>query len=1261
MIDWLVADQSVSIEVESIDAGWYKFGPVLIVNTLDVKFDESLPYNFDVARIKISVDFWNSLLEQKLLVDNLILDGVQIKLPISPFQSSKEKDTKLSSPELTRLLDVFFRQLEHFELTNSNLRVLTPAGEEKIIHIPEFAWLNKGNRHRGEGWAYINDDITDNNLRIMVDVTSAKHDLTNVSGQVYVQAENVSLSSWFERVLIDREGLKKGALSFESWIDIVNNQPTTALLQLQPSEFSWKSGDLQQDLNIWGGELAWQLTDTGWQLDSRELALVTNGIVWPSLELQVRQQEDDLFAFVNQVELSKLAPIVALSRHVDDALFQDLKTLYPHGLVRDVKVKIPLQDWTQLRYQLNVDDFQLQSWQGFPAIDNVDIAVTGGLDAGKIRVDMHDTLLDLSEHLEHSIQVNQFSSDLTWRRYDYTDANKNEPAGKKLTGIEISADKVFVDTPELVLDSQFLLDIPSDANPFLSLAGDLKLRDASKAYYYYPTAYMGESLIDYLRGALKQGHSDNGQLLWFGEFANYPYTQGDGIFEARLNVVDAEFKFDPQWPTLTELQLELLFQNDDLFMSSRQGNLAQVAISAVDLQLPSLGNVQALGIQAQFATTGKKAKSLIDSSPLPEVSEVLNSLQVSGNLNGKIDIILPFTDDDPVVVSGDIGLVNDDIYLPALDLTLTDVNGRFKFDDTGLLSTPLTAKLFDQPLNVGFTSAQQDSIYQVNVDLAGVWASDKIMTQLMPGYEQYVSGDVNWKGTLNMAFPEQGFNYEFDVQSDLERLSIDLPMPLAKSTFLDWPTDISLVGNDKQAQIQVNVSDVLYFSGQVNYADEQLALIQSLVQIGNADELLISDTANAVVVNVDNLDIVDWQSWYNGLPDSDFNVSSAVEPLSSIKVAVANTVYYQQPLTDLNLTATKGYRNWGITLKADEFNGRVVIPELGNVNIDFDYLYLPDLVFVGDGDTTSNSEKSSVQASSTELVWQDIPGFNFNCGACIVGQINLGKASAEVTKDNNGLKLQALDVDMEHSAVAMTGRWFTNDNGLQETQLEGELKTQSIEEFMTGLGLISPLAKTPADVNFKLGWQDNPLKLDIDSLNGSANIVTKAGRISNVSDKGTRFLSVLSLQSLVKRLSLDFSDVFNDGLPYSSMSASLQVVDGAINNKDFLVNSSSGKITGNGYIDLVTDTINYNLSFFPDVTSSLPVLAAFAVTPTTALAVFALSKILEPVVEVITELKFNVSGDFDNPTFTEVKRNQKAITVPDELINATDPKTAGDK
>ena len=66
-------------------------------------------------------------------------------------------------------------------------------------------------------------------------------------------------------------------------------------------------------------------------------------------------------------------------------------------------------------------------------------------------------------------------------------------------------------------------------------------------------------------------------------------------------------------------------------------------------------------------------------------------------------------------------------------------------------------------------------------------------------------------------------------------------------------------------------------------------------------------------------------------------------------------------------------------------------------------------------------------------------------------------------------------------------------------------------------------------------------------------------------------------------------------------------------------------------------------------------------TPSTALAVFALSKLLEPVVEVVTELKFNVSGDFDDPVFTEVKRNKKSVTVPDDLINEAKSTTRRNK
>jgi uncharacterized protein (TIGR02099 family) len=1250
VIDWLVADQAVSIEVQSIDAGWYKLGPVLIVNTLDVKFDASLPYDFDVERIKISIDFWNSLLEGKLLLNNLILDGVQIKFPLSPFAETDVNDkARLATPELTQFLDIFFRQLSHFELTNSNLRVVNPAGQEKIIHVPELAWVNEGNRHRGEGWAYINDDMADNNLRIMIDVSSEKDDLTDVSGQIYLQAENMSLSNWFERVLFKREGLKQGTLNFESWINIVNNRPTAALLKLKPSKFNWQHGDNQQRFNIWGGYLQWQVTDTGWQMDSRDLALVTNGIVWPQLDIQIRQQDDDILLASNQIELSKLAPIVALSRYVDDALFTDLDTLYPHGLVKDIKIKVPLQDWTKLSYQLQVEDLQLQTWQGIPGFNNLDLTLSGTLGMGKASIEMDDAVLDFANHLEQKIRVNRFATDLYWYRYGSAEHfEENSHAAIRPAGIEIIADTVFIDTPELVLKSQFLLDLPEANNAFLSLAGDIELRDASKAFYYYPTEYMGGALTDYLKAALQAGHADNGQLLWFGEFANYPYAAGDGIFQAQVNVLDAQFKFDPEWPSLTDLQLNLLFQNEDLFMSSRRGYLDTVVLTKLDAQLPTLGSVEALTIQAEFDATGKTAKSLIDKSPLPALADTLEAIQVQGDVTGSIDLVIPFTDAQ-VGVAGEIVLQDNQVYLNDLDLTLNEVTGNFSFDDVALASTPIHAKLLGEGLDLSFTSKQNNDAYQVNIDLAGSWNSKQLVAQAFPHYASYQSGDVNWRGELNLVFPDKGFNYELDIQSDLNELTLNLPQPLAKSAGEHWPTTISVVGNDKQANIQLESGELLYFSGLINYATADMELIQSLVQIGNTDALLLPDAANAIVVNVDDLNIADWKHWYLALPDDGIPLNTASVPLSSVKIAVSETMLQQQMLNNLDVTATKGYRNWGIKLQSSQFNGEVIIPEIGDVNIDFDYLYLPDLALSGPDtiDTTATKGDNSYS-------WQAIPSFNLNCSACILGDMNLGKVFASVTNDGLSLNLNALDIDMEHSTLAATGRWFTDPLGSPKTQVQGQLQTKSIEKFVGGLGQVSPLANTPGNLDFSLSWQDELFNFEPASLSGYASFSGKDGRILSVSDKGTRFLSLLSVQSLVKKLSLDFSDVFNDGLPYYSMSGSVNIADGLVTNDDFILNASSGKVSGSGTIDLASEKINYDLSFFPDVTSSLPVLAAFAVTPTTALAVFALSKILEPVVEVITEIKFEISGDLQDPIFTELFRNQKEIKVPNQLIESVE-------
>ncbi len=1256
--DWLIGDQPISLQVDSIDAGWYKFGPVLIVNTVDVKFDGERAYNFDVERIKISIDFWNSILQRELQLNNLILDGVDFKLPLSDITELNDvSSNRASDPVLSRLQDIFFRQLGNFELTNSNLRVLTPSGKEKRIHIRELSWLNRGDRHQGEGWAYINDDTEDNNLRILIDLTDDAGDSQRFSGQIYAQAENVNLASWLERVLLRRDALKQGTVSFESWIDIASNKVRSVLLKLEPSQFAWQNGKSQQRFNIWGGRIQWLNTERGWQVDTRDLAFVSNGIIWPQLDVQIREQDDALMLALNQLELAKLLPIVALSRYVDESEVAALATLFPHGLVKDLKVKVPLQDWQSLAYQARLEGLQLSAWQNIPGFNNLDIDLSGTLNGGRVSLQMTDSVLDYDAQFESNISINKLSSDLRWYNYGPGDRKSADCEIEACSsGIEIIADNFMLDTPELVLNTQFLLDIPKQKPAFLSLAGDVALRDISKAHLYYPTEFMGEELIDYLKAALRSGHASSGKLLWYGEFSDYPYQNHDGIFQALVNASDAEFKFDSEWPSLTELKLDLLFQNEDLFMTSSSAKLGQVQVEKLDIALPELGDVKDLTIFAEFNGSGYAAEKVLDQGPLTSISDTLDTIKVGGEVNGELKLVIPFSEEE-TQINGLIALQDNRVHIVPMDMDLTHVSGVFRFADDILTSGPLSAELWGQELAIDFATLNTAENYQLNINLGGQWDTKSLLELHYPQYSDYVSGQTDWKGLLSLVFPENGFKYAFDLDTDLKNILIDLPVPLQKQSDQQWPTTLTLLGNDKQTNISLNSGDMIHFSGLVNYETGHEELIQSLVQIGDPDTSLRTDAANAVIVDLESLDLLDWSQWYAGLPQSEAGNDPVAVPLSSVQVKIKQSMLNTQPIEDLSVTATKGYQNWGVALNSSQFNGTVTLPDSGTPTIDFDYLYLPELFSAVNSDSPSETSDSqlpdTLQTSTPEpLSWQQFPSLNVNCNACIIGDINLGKLFASLVNTGNELKLNSLDIDMDHTQISASGSWFTNADNHPETRVAGKLKSKSIEQFIGQLGMVSPLAKTPGSLDFDLSWLDGAYRFDQDTLTGHAAFRGNDGRILNVSDKGARFLSLFSLQSLTKKLSLDFSDIFSDGLPYYSVNGSIDITDGVVKNDDLILDSSSGKVKGKGYIDLAAEKINYDLSFYPDVTSSIPVLTAFAVTPPTAIAVFALSKILEPVVDVVTEIKFKVTGDLDDPVFEEVQRNQKEIVVPAEMIES---------
>jgi len=1261
VIDWLVAEQNITVDVESIDAGWYRFGPALIINTLDVKFTDEQPYDFDVRSIKVKVDFWNSILERKLLIDKLILDGVDINIPYNPFiadthNANSSQNTNSPAVSSNQLFDIFLLHFSDFELTNSKVRIINPAGDEKVIHLQEFRWQNDGRRHRGEGLASVSNGNAENYAKIIVDLKNSKSSLLEMTGQIYLQAENLNLSSWFERVLLKRKGIKNGIVSFESWIEIKHNQVDNVLLQLKPSSFSWQLDQQQQSFDIENGQLQWRNTALGWQLDSYDLSFATNGKDWPELSLQIRNENNVLLLAANQVELAYLAPFVALSKHIDDDVFNNIAALRPRGTLNNIKVKIPLDNWLKLQYQLQVDSLALNAWQGIPAVSNIDFAITGLLDKGVGTLNIADTEIDVRQYFPHQWQVNRLTSAFSWSMYG--------DGENKARGIEIIADSLLLETPEVSVDSQVLLDIPAEGNSFLSLSGSVDLHDASKAYYFYPTNYMGKDLIAYLQSGLQAGTAKNAQLLWFGEFAQYPYDKGDGIFQAKVKMHNGQFSFDPEWPPLTDLKLNLLFENDDLWLGPGKGNLGDVAVQRVTGNLLNLGDAGAVVIDAQFATDGKSAIELINQSPLTPLKNTFVDTQIRDALTGSLHLKIPLTG-KAVSLSGAINLTDNTVYLKPLGLTLEHVKSTVEFTESIVRSPRLQAQLWGQPVIASLDIGEKDSDFNIDIGLQGRWDSTDVLPLFVPILADQILGKFDWHGKVNVVIDaDDKLIYNATVTTAFDGVTAELPVPFSKLKDDIWPTKVTLNGSVSQSSLTVNVRDDIQFKTTFVHDNDLVSVLNSQVNIGDVKQTQTKPTQiksgeNNINITLDTLDIASWSDWYDGLNRKHLNdlQSEEVDILpTQVRVMIKQIEFQQQKINDLDISGTAKGNDLDLVVQANEFYSTLKLAESQPARVRFEYLYLPDLQFPEEPNApTSLSENTAIEVvdDAETIDWLQVPSFELSCGVCIINKLDLGKVEVAITNTGKTLQFDKLNVDMLHTQFNASGLWQLNSQGEPETKLTGKMKTESVEQLATNLGQESPLVKTPMDVQFDFVWDADITDLSPATMSGYVMLEGKEGRVSSVSDKGTRFLSILSLQSLVKKLSLDFSDVFNNELAYDSLSGSAYIINGVATNDDLVINSSSGRITGSGSLYWVSEEIDYTFNFYPDITSSLPVLTAFAVTPITAIAVFALSKILEPVVDVITELRFKVSGNLNDLQFTEVERSQSEIKVPPKLFEGS--------
>ena len=172
----------------------------------------------------------------------------------------------------------------------------------------------------------------------------------------------------------------------------------------------------------------------------------------------------------------------------------------------------------------------------------------------------------------------------------------------------------------------------------------------------------------------------------------------------------------------------------------------------------------------------------------------------------------------------------------------------------------------------------------------------------------------------------------------------------------------------------------------------------------------------------------------------------------------------------------------------------------------------------------------------------------------------------------------------------------------------------------------------------QVGWLGSPFALDYPSLSGQVNIALDAGQFLKADPGVARLLGVLSLQSLPRRLSLDFRDVFQEGFAFDSVTGDLKIAQGVALTNNLRMRGVQAAVLMEGNADLARETQDLRVIVVPEINAGTAALAYAVINPAIGLGAFLAQALLKKPLTAAGTREFRVSGPWADPQVEPVKR-----------------------
>ena len=930
---------------------------------------------------------------------------------------------------------------------------------------------------------------------------------------------------------------------------------------------------------------------------------------------------------------------------------------------------------------------------GTPGLHGADVDFSLTEAGGKASLSMVDGGIDVPGVFEDPVvPFKQLSCELSWR----VDGDNIQVQVGRMTFSNADADG------ELQLQWQTSDPLRSRSKArfpgVLDMQGSLSRANGARVYRYLPLVVQAPTR-NYVRDAVQAGQGTDVRFKVKGDLWDVPYAdprQGEFLITAQL--AETALTYVPRslqaagekpWPALARLSGTLVIDRVGLRVKGARGHLAtapSVLVSNADAEIADMLHAGALAVSLDARAPLAELLGVVNGSPLLQMTDqMLARATVSGAAELRLKLQVPLVQPENTKVQGSVNLPGNDLQLMPDIPRLVRARGAIGFTETGFTVTAVQARLLggDVRIDGGSVPVSASAIgapragLGMSFRLQGVVSAEALRQSRELGplsrLAQKASGTAAYAATVGLRAGVP----EFALTSNLVGLGLNLPAPLGKTEQTPLPLRIeSAVLREPQsgsaAATPARQLDQLLLDlgrvGSVQYVRDvsgsEPRVLRGAIAIGLADGETAPMPLEGVTANIrmSGLDVDEWERLLAQVneagatgPGAAQGFDSAYWP-SQIALRARNFTAAGRTLHDLVAGASREGRTWRVNLDAQELNGYAEYRQPTGAGAGRLFARLSRL-------TLAQSSASAVESLLDEQP-QSIPALDVVVNDLELRGKKLGRLEVDAVNrlaaDRSGgaareWRLNRFDVVSPEASFKATGNWaairaqagelaLPSDRGRngRRTVMNFRLDIQNAGDLLARFGMKDIVRRGKGQMEGQVAWLGSPLSLDYASLSGAFKVNVENGQFLKADPGIAKLLGVLSLQSLPRRLALDFRDVFSEGFAFDFFRGDIMIDQGIASSDNLQMKGVNAAVLMEGQADLFRETQDIRVVVVPEINAGTASLIAAAINPAIGLGSFLAQFVLrKPLMEAATQ-EFHIDGSWLEPKIQRVDNKAAA-------------------